>query len=314
MENRPLHFVFIIGCTGCGKGALGFELAQRLDAEIISVDSMKVYRGMDVGTAKPSPERLKTVRHHMIDVVDPWETFSMARFLEQAEAAAGDIAARGKTILAVGGTGMYLKGLSEGIFDGPGADATLRDRLKARADTEGWATLHGELAKIDPEAGLRIHPNDQRRIVRALEVYELTGKPITTLQEQWERGRTKHRCTFIGLRRELADQNHRTNMRVKALIERGWVAEVERLLASGRPLSTSAAQAMGYREIIEHVGGWLPLEEAAEKIKIATRQFAKSQRTWFKRFHATHWYDLSPDDTAAALADRVLGDWDELCK
>ncbi len=313
MSVGPLHFVFVLGCTGCGKGAVARALAEHVDAEILSVDSMKVYRRMDIGTAKPSREARSTARHHLIDVVEPSEEFSLARYLVSAESAAADIVSRGKTVLAVGGTAMYIKGLSEGIFEGPSADPALRERLHRRAEADGLDALHGDLVCVDPEAAERIHRNDLRRMVRALEVHELTGTPITALQTQWDRQRTKHRCTFIGLRRDLAEQNHRTNTRVKRLIELGWIDEVKSLLAESPPLGSTARQATGYRELIEHVSGNLALEDAVEMIKISTRRLAKAQRTWFKRFRETAWFDVAAEETAAQVASRVFDRWNELC-
>ncbi len=307
-NETPLEITLIIGCTGCGKGALGRELAKRIGAEVISADSMKVYRGMDIGVAKPRVEAREGVVHHLFDVVDPWEEFSVAQFVVFAEACGADIVSRGRRILAVGGTALYVKALTEGLFEGPSANRAIRERLACRAENEGWLVLHEELSRIDPEAGGRIHPNDSRRIVRALEVYELTGQPITQLQTQWNRERTKHRCEFIGLRRTLEDQNHRTNMRVKRLIEMGWVEEVKRLLGDKRGWSVSARQALGYPELVQHVQGKLTLEEAVEKIKISTRRFAKSQRTWFKRFRDAAWIDLDREDRAADVADRIMED------
>jgi tRNA dimethylallyltransferase len=303
---KPLRIIFLLGCTGCGKGALGRQLALRMGGEIISVDSMKVYRGMDIGTAKPGPEDRRLTPHHLIDVVEPHEEFSVADFIRLAEAAAGDIASRSKAVLAVGGTGLYIKALSEGVFDGPSADPDIRTRLQARAEREGTASLHDELCRVDPEAGARIHRNDLRRLVRALEVYELTGEPISALQTQWDQQRTRHDCRFIGIRRALEDQNRRTNARVRRLIDRGWVDEVRRLTEAEKPISRSARQALGYPELIQHVEGELSLEDAVEKIKIATRQFAKAQRTWFKRFRSTHWFDLSSDEKVEVTADRAL--------
>lgn len=302
---EPLDIRFVIGCTGCGKGEVGRELGRRLGGEIISIDSMKVYRRMDIGTAKPGSEARRTVRHHLIDVVEPSEDFSMADFVGLAEAAGGDIASRGKAILAIGGTGLYMKALSEGIFDGPSANPEVRERIHRQAEREGVDSLHVELVSVDPAAAQRIHRNDLRRIVRALEVYELTGRPISELQTQWDQQRTRHRCTFIGLRRTLEDQNHRTNMRVKRLIEGGWVEEVRGLLAESSPMSTTARQALGYGELTGYINGKVLLEEAIEKIKIATRQFAKAQRTWFKRFRSTRWFDIEADESISQIVNRI---------
>ncbi len=296
----------IVGCTGSGKGALGRELAQRTGGEIVSLDSMKVYRRMDIGTAKPSPEVRRQIPHHLIDVVEPSEDFSVARYLELAERAIADIQTRAKPVLVVGGTPLYLKALTEGLFEGPGADMDIRGRLQGEADAHGSGRLHERLAQIDPTAAGRIHPNDLRRIVRALEVYELTGQPISSLQEQWDRGRTRHDYVLVGLRREPEDQSHRTNKRVLRMIEAGLVGEVQSLLSEPVPLSTAARQAVGYAEMIQHLEGKISLADAIEMIKISTRQFAKAQRTWFKRFRETQWVDAAPEAAAGELADEVM--------
>jgi tRNA dimethylallyltransferase len=303
------EITFLVGCTGCGKAAVGLDVARRTGAEIISVDSMKIYRGMDIGTATPSAGVRTEVRHHLVDVVDPWEEFSVAQYVAAAEAALADIRARGRRALAVGGTPLYIKAFTEGLFEGPSADPQLRRRLHAQAESEGTAALHRELAEVDPAAAERIHCNDLRRIVRALEVYELTGTPISVLQTQWETlasGGKRHRCRFIGLRRTLEDQNRRTNARVQRMIEQGLVEEVRRLTELPRPLSRAARQAVGYAEILEHFAGRCSLEEAIERIKINTRQLAKAQRTWFKRFRNVHWIDLAPEAHVDKVADEVM--------
>jgi len=302
----PPSISFLLGCTACGKGTVGRELATRIGAEIISVDSMKVFRRMDIGTAKPSAEARHAVPHHLLDVVEPWEEFSVARFLELAEEAIAAIAARGRPILAVGGTALYIKALSEGLFQGPSANPAIRRELKDRAEAEGAPALHAELARVDPEAAGRIHPNDLRRIVRALEVYRLTGTPIGVLQTQWDRERTRYPCTFIGLRRQREDQAHRINLRVARMIEHGLVEEVRSLLTLPWPLSTAARQALGYAEIIEHLQGNFSLADAAEMIKINTRRFAKAQRTWFRRFRQTQWIDLAPEAEAGAVVEQII--------
>jgi len=300
-----MQVVFLIGCTGCGKGRVGRIAAEQLGAEILSVDSMKVYRRMDIGTAKPTPEDRARVRHHMIDVVEPSESFSVARYVAGADAAIAEICRRGRRVLAVGGTCLYVKGLSEGLFEGPGADPALRAQLRQRAEAEGSAALHAELAALDPVAAARIHPNDQRRIERALEVYRLTGRPISELQRQWDRSR-RYDCRFFGLRREKTDQNRRINQRVGRMIEMGLVDEVRSLLAGPGGLGPVARQAVGYAEIIEHLEGRLSLEEAVEAIKINTRRLAKSQRTWFRRWRDVTWLDVPADEPPETTARRLL--------
>ncbi|MBI1825268.1 MAG: tRNA (adenosine(37)-N6)-dimethylallyltransferase MiaA [Planctomycetes bacterium] len=299
------RLIFIMGCTASGKGTLGRELALRVGGEILSVDSMKVYRRMDIGTAKPSAEVRGRIPHHLLDVVEPSEEFSVAEFVRLAEKAIADISARGQPILAVGGTPLYIKALSEGLFEGPGADAELRRRLEAIAEREGTAALHERLRGVDPKAAERLHPNDLRRLVRALEVHELTGKPISSLQEQWDRDRTKHDCVFIALRWEKEIQSRRINERVRRMIAAGLVEEVRGLLAESKPLSVAARQALGYAEIIEHLCGRFDLDEAIERIKINTRQMAKSQRTWLRRFRNVNWIDLTPEADIDKVVDEI---------
>lgn len=300
------NLTFIVGCTASGKAGLGRELAKQIGAEIISIDSMKVYRRMDIGTAKPSLQTRQDIPHHLIDAVEPSEEFSVARYVELADRAIEDIAKRGKSILVVGGAPLYIKGLTEGLFEGPGADDELRKKLHDEAAREGTQALFERLQRVDPRSTERIHPNDLRRIVRALEVFELTGRPISELQTQWNGPTPKYDCTFIGLRRERADQSHRCNDRVRRMLEEGLVDEVRRLLAEPMPLSETARKALGYAEIIDHLAGRMTLAEAAEMIKINTRRLVKAQRTWFKRFREIEWIDLETDDTAAEIAGQVL--------
>lgn len=305
---------FIVGCTGCGKGRIGRAIAERIGAEIVSVDSMKVYRRMDVGTAKPAAADRARVPHHLIDVVEPSEDFSVARFVECADAAIADITNRGRRVLAVGGTCLYIKALSEGLFEGPGADAELRQRLRQRAAVEGPAALHRELAGVDPEAARRIHPNDLRRIERALEVYAITGTPISALQRQWNSQALRYDCRFWGLRRDKTEESRRINRRVHRMIDLGLVDEVRSLVAEPAGLGPNAAQAVGYAEIIEHLRGGLTLERAIEQIKINTRHLAKSQRTWLRRWAGMRWIDIGPgqpdDDVVRQLLTRMNEDDD----
>jgi tRNA dimethylallyltransferase len=299
---------FIIGCTASGKGALGRELARRLGGQIVSVDSMKIYRRMDIGTAKPSRAVRAEIPHHCIDLVEPSESFSVAQFVEHADRAVGEIVAAGAPALAVGGTSLYIKALSEGLFAGPSADEEIRGSLKARAAAEGLAALHAELAAVDADAAARIHPNDERRIVRALEVYHATGTPITALQRQWDSGQRRYEAVFIGLRRDKADQARRINLRAKMMRDAGLADEVAALLAEPGGLSKQAAQAVGYAEMIDCLNSRCSLDEAFELIKINTRRLAKKQRTWHRRFAGVTWFDAAPDEPAENLADRVMAE------
>jgi len=304
--------ILILGVTASGKGRLAFNLAEHLGGEIISVDSMKVYRRMNIGTAKPSEEARRRINYHLIDVVEPSESFSVGRFLELAGAAIDQVKNRSKPVIAVGGTALYIKALLYGLFDGPARDEQIRLRLKQRAQAEGLDTLYKRLIEIDPAAAQKIHANDLKRIIRALEVYELTGKPISGFQQQWQipapilsginRG---HKWTIIGLRREKTVENSRINQRVKNMIEAGLVDEVKSLLAEDKPLSMQARCAIGYAEIIDCLNGKTTLDDAVELIKKNSRRFAKSQRTWFKTFREVHWLDVLPDEPAEKILERT---------
>jgi len=296
--------VLILGVTASGKGQLAFGLAERLGAEIISIDSMKVYRRMDIGTGKPPKEAREKVPYHLIDVVEPSDSFSVAAFLDLANGAIGRIESRKRPIVAVGGTALYIKALLYGLFEGPGTDEQIRTELRARAETEG-AELYRELAAIDPAAAQRISPNDTRRIIRALEVYKITGKPISSFQNQFNVQEPLGKWTIIGLRREKAEENKRINARVKRMISAGLVDEVKSLLAEEKPLSKQARCAIGYAEIIDHLSGRTTLEDAVELIKKNTRRLAKNQRTWFKTFPNVNWLDIEPGEPVGKILSRA---------
>jgi tRNA dimethylallyltransferase len=297
--------ILVLGVTASGKGRLAYDLAESIGAEIISIDSMKVYRRMDIGTAKPPKEARQRVKYHLIDIVEPSDSFSVGAFTEAVSDAIEQIKSRGRKIVAVGGTALYIKSLLYGLFEGAGTDEQIRAELQARAEAEGLADLHRELTKIDPAAAERINPNDARRIIRALEVYRLTGKPISSFQKQWQQGQVKHDSTIIGLRREKADASSRINARVKKMISAGLIEEVKSLLAEEKPLSKQARSAIGYAEIIEHLKGQMSLEDTVEAIKINTRRLAKGQRTWFKTFRDVHWLDITEDETPEQILDRT---------
>ncbi|NIP22883.1 MAG: tRNA (adenosine(37)-N6)-dimethylallyltransferase MiaA [Phycisphaerae bacterium] len=296
--------VLILGVTASGKGQLAFGLAESLGAEIISIDSMKVYRRMDIGTGKPPKEARERITYHLIDVVEPSDAFSVAAFLDLANIAIGQIESRKRPIIAVGGTALYLKALLYGLFEGPGTDEQIRGELQARAETEG-AELYRELAAIDPAAAERISPNDTRRIIRALEVYKITGKPISSFQNQFNAQEPLRKWTIIGLRREKAEESKRINTRVKRMISAGLVDEVKSLLAEEKPLSRQAGCAIGYKEIIDHLSGRTTLEDAVELIKKNTRRLAKNQRTWFKTFANVNWLDIETGESVGKILSRA---------
>jgi len=297
--------ILILGVTASGKGRLAFDLAEFIGAEIISIDSMKVYRRMDIGTAKPPKEARQRVKYHLIDIVEPSDSFSVGAFINTASDIIGQINNRNGKIIAVGGTALYIKSLLYGLFDGAGTDEQIRTELRARANAEGLSELYRDLKKIDAAAAERINPNDTKRIVRALEVYQLTGKPISSLQKQWQQHQIKHDWTIIGLRREKADTSSRINRRIKKMISAGLVDEVKSLLDEEKPISKQARCAIGYAEIIEHLSRHTSLEDAVELIKINTRRLAKGQRTWFKTFQDVHWLDVAEDEKPGQILDRT---------
>ncbi len=289
--------ILILGVTGSGKGRLAFGLAKEIGAEIISVDSMKVYRRMDIGTAKPPRSARDQVKYHLIDVVEPSESFSVAAFLDSANAAVEKIKADNKPVIAVGGTSLYIKALLYGLFEGPGTDKNIRAKLQEQAKTDGLGSLHKRLEAIDSAAAQRIHPNDSKRIIRALEVFELTGKPISSFQQQFSAEPADSDWTVVGLRRDKTLESNRINQRVKKMIEAGLVDEVRALLAEPEPLSKQAFCAIGYAEMNEYLNGKTTLEKAIENIKKNTRHLAKHQRTWFRSFKNVNPLDISEAQT-----------------
>jgi tRNA dimethylallyltransferase len=295
----------IIGVTASGKGRLAFELAKQTGAEIISVDSMKVYRRMNIGTAKPAKEIRNQIPYHLIDVAEPSESFSVAAFLELTDKAICDIESRNKNIIAVGGTALYIKALLYGLFEGPGSDESIRQKLRDEAQTKGLDILHNRLEQIDPVAADNIHPNDAKRIIRALEVYTITGKPISSFQNQFDTEPSGD-WLIVGLRADKTEENKRVNARVKRMIYEGLVEEVKGLLAEEKPLSKQARCAIGYAEIIEHLTGKISLDDSVELIKKNTRRLAKSQRTWFKTFRNVHWLNIAPDESAQSIFARTM--------
>ena len=307
IERTKMNVFILTGPTASGKSAVAMEVAPRQNAEIVSADSMQVYRGMDIGTAKPSPQERARRRHYLIDIKDPWETFSVADFILEAETAIAEIHSRGRSALLVGGTPMYIKGFVKGLFSGPAADWALRQELIARAGREGVPALHAEMARVDPAAARRIHSNDLRSIVRALEVYAKTGRPISEQQREWSAETSRPGLKGVILARKREDICARIDRRVEDMFREGLVEEVRRLLARPRALGREARQALGYREVIEHLAGKRDLQETIELVKLKTRQFAKRQMTWFRSFKEFAWVEAAPDEPTAGIVEKVLG-------
>lgn len=272
----------IYGPTASGKTALGVSLAQRFNGEVITVDSLQVYRGMDIGTAKPRLSEQDGVPHHLIDIADPHaaEPFTVENWLSAAERVAAEIRARGKRPIFVGGTSLYVQSLMYGMFEGPAANEEIRRELDQLSDE----ALAGVLKETDPKAAARIHPSDRRRSIRALEVFRLTGTTISDLQTQWSGKPAREDLTLVVLMRETEELNRRINARVKAMMNDGLLHEVQRLVEHG-PLNRQAREGLGYKQLLAHLENpsRVSLDDAVEKIKIETRRFGKNQRTWMKR-------------------------------
>jgi len=297
--------LFLTGPTASGKTAVGVALAERLGAEIISMDSMSVYRRMEIGTAKPSAADRQRVPHHLVDVLEPWQEFSLAEYLRAADEAVRAIQSRGRPVLFVGGTPLYLKSLQCGVDTGPPPDAALRAKLEEQAARQGTEALHRRLAEVDPAAAGRIHPNDLRRIVRALEVFEKTGVPISRGQVHFHRSPDRV-APVLCLELPRQELYHRINERVQAMFDRGLVAEVRNLLQLEQPLSRTARQALGYKEVIEHMEGRLSLSEAIERVQRRSRQFAKRQLTWFRSLSECQRLQLDPGFDPNEVAERLV--------
>ena len=287
----------LLGPTAVGKTEIAIELAQRLNAEIVSVDSRQIYRQMDIGTAKPTPEEQQAARHHLIDCVNISQSFSVADYQRLADTAITDIRNRGKRVLLVGGAGLYFRAVVDGLFEGPGADPILRKRLEGEAAQHGVDALHERLRACDPVSADRIHPNNIVRVVRALEVYELTGTPMSELQQQWYPEKQRYPFIAFCLTMQRARLYRRIEQRVDVMLANGLIAEVEALLAAGYSRDTVALQSFGYRELIAYLDGECTYIEAVSQLKQNTRRFAKRQLTWFRKDTRLEWIDreLTPD-------------------
>jgi tRNA dimethylallyltransferase len=294
----------LTGPTASGKTAVGLRLAERLNAEIVSMDSMTLYRGMDIGTAKPSAADRARVPHHLLDALDPRQSSSLAWWLESAADAARAIRARGRRVLFVGGTPLYWKGLLCCIFEGPAANEELRSRL----EREGGSALHARLQAADPASAAKLHVNDIRRLVRALEIYELTGRPMSAWQRQFDKPLPRRLAPlWLDLPRpELYD---RINRRVVQMMHDGWLDEVRRLTQLSHPLSKEARQALGYKELITHLESGMSLAETVAQIQTRSRQFAKRQLTWFRNLEDCSPLPIGPAEATEMIADRVLHAW-----
>jgi tRNA dimethylallyltransferase len=302
-RSPALSSIFLVGPTASGKSAVALKLAEKLGGEIISVDSMQVYRGLDIGTAKPGAEERARVPHHLIDVVELAAPFDAMKFVTLAQAAEKEIRARGRIPIFCGGTGLYLKALLEGLGTAPPSDAAVRQELEATP----LDTLLHELQQRDHATYERIDRQNPRRVVRALEVIRLTGQPFSAQRANWQPRSTLNaqRSTILGLQRTSADLHARIHARVDEMFAHGLVDETRALLAHGLEQNLTARQAIGYRQVMEHLRGEHSLAETVELVKIKTRQYAKRQMTWFRRQLSVQWIPVEPHADAASLVELV---------
>jgi len=310
MCPSPTQLLIVLGPTAAGKESASVHAAEALDAELVMADSVKAYRGLEIAAAAPPPEHTARIPHHIVGCLDTRERLHVALWVEMAERAIADVRARGKTPLIVGGTALYLKALLFGLFDGPPADEALRERLR-RDEARTPGSLHARLTDVDPAASERIHQNDLKRILRALEVYEKTGRPISDIQQEWG-GAPRIPYRAVGLRRTREDLRARIERRIERMVDEGLLAEITERVAAG-DLGPTAAEAIGVKELLDiartrHSG---EREEAAtlaaalESVRAHTWQLARRQITWWKRFPDIHWLDVEPDETPAAVGARV---------
>ena len=300
---RP-ELVAIGGPTGVGKADIAVELALRCRGEIISADSMQVYRRFQIGTAKPTAKQCRGVAYHGIDLIGPSETFHLGAFIEMADRRIAEIVARGRQPLVVGGTGLYIKGLLQGVFEAPEVDRAIRERLAARVTSEGAPALHAELERVDSEAARTISPTDPIRITRALEIWQQTGRPISELWKESRSARSRYPYHVFVLTCERSVLYRRVNQRVERMFHVGLANEVQRLVAEGVSPDCHAFKALGYRHVLDWIEGRSSEREAIEQMQKHSRRYAKRQLTWFRAMTGAHWIDITRRN-AAEVAEEI---------
>jgi len=298
--------IVICGATGIGKTSVGIALAQKFGAEVVSADSMQIYRYMDIGTAKPTPAELAQAPHHMIDIVDPDENYDAVRFARQARVRIAEIIGRGRIPFIVGGTGLYIKALLHGLFQAESVDSQIRDRLRQEADEKGSQVLHERLQELDPATAGRLHPNDSYRIIRALETIKSTGKSISELHREHGFVDDPFDALKIGLQMDRQKLYDRIDQRVDLMIEAGLVDEVKKLLEMGYTAELKSMQSIGYRHVVEFFEEKLPWDECLRTLKRDTRRFAKRQFTWFGADQQIRWYAPDQPNEIAGLVEGFL--------
>ena len=309
------RIICIAGPTASGKTALAVELAKELNGEVVSCDSMQVYRRMDIGTAKPTREEMQGIPHHMIDVAEPDEDFSVSRYCDMASPIVDDIVARGKTAISAGGTGLYMDSLIRGNAFAPFPATGVREKLEAQADAEGMQAMLRWLQSVDPDSAARLHLSDRKRILRALEVWLETGETITEHNRKTQQRPPKYSPLWLGL--DFADRGElyrRIDGRVDAMLKMGLMEEIRELLASGIPAKCTAMQAIGYKEFVNALNGEETVEAAAEEVKKSSRHYAKRQLTWFRRNPRLHWLTRQAgqkNEEILTAARQIIYDFDK---
>lgn len=299
--------ICVAGPTASGKTALAVELAKALDGEVVSCDSMQVYRGMDIGTAKPTAEEMQGIPHYMIDVVSPWEDYSVSRYCEEASRIIDSLLAQGKNVIVAGGTGLYMDSLIRGNAFAPCPATGRREELEAEADKLGMEAMLEKLRAIDPETAVRLHLADRKRILRALEVYLETGKTMTEHNLQTKAIPDRYAPIWLGLNfANRQDLYERIDLRVGMMLENGLIAEIQSLLKAGIPAECTAMQAIGYKEFLGALDGKISIEEAADNLRQSSRRYAKRQLTWFRRNEKMHWLIRKPDTAAEEITQSAL--------
>ena len=308
------RIICIAGPTASGKTTLAVELAKELNGEVVSCDSMQVYRRMDIGTAKPTKEEMQGIVHHMIDVAEPDEDFSVSRYCEMASPIVDDILARGKTAIIAGGTGLYMDSLIRGNAFAPFPATGVRERLEAQADAEGMESMLEWLRSVDPASAARLHLSDRKRIIRALEVFLETGETITEHNRKTQAIPPKYNPLWLGLDfGDRAELYHRIDLRVDIMLEMGLISEIKSLLSSGIPPKCTAMQAIGYKEFVNALNGEETVEKAAEEVKKSSRHYAKRQLTWFRRNPRLHWLSRQTgqkNEEILTAARQIIYDFD----
>ena len=309
------NIICIAGPTASGKTALSIALAKELDGEVVSCDSMQIYKYMDIGTAKPTTEEMGDIPHHMISIAEPTEDFSVSRYCEMAAPIVDDIISRGKTAIIAGGTGLYMDSLIRGNAFAPFPSTGVREALEAKADAQGIEPLMEQLRSVDPDTAARLHLSDRKRIIRALEVYLETGETMTSHNLRTQAIAPRYQPVWFGLEDEnRQDLYNRIDRRVEIMLEQGLIREIRELLDRGIPKKCTAMQAIGYKEFLAALDGHCTIEEAAAQVQQSSRHYAKRQLTWFRRNPHMHWLRRTPETTTGEIvqqARRILQETDK---